>query len=44
MSEKAPYNPDTPYNDLPLLAPQAEIENTTILKKKRLLPVGHGQN
>ncbi|MBK8503419.1 MAG: Fic family protein [Saprospiraceae bacterium] len=28
-----PYNAEMPYNDLPLLPPQAAIENTTILKK-----------
>lgn len=33
MSEKAIYNPEIPYNDLPLLPPQTEIENTVILKK-----------
>jgi len=27
------YNAEIPYNDLPLLPPQAEIENTVILKK-----------
>ena len=27
------YNSAIPYNDLPLLPPQAEIENTVILKK-----------
>jgi Fic family protein len=27
------YNAEIPYNDLPLLPPQAEIESTTILKK-----------
>jgi len=33
MSEKATYNPEIPYNNLPLLPPQAEIESTRILKK-----------
>jgi Fic family protein len=33
MSNKTRYNPELPYNDLPLLPPQAEIENITILKK-----------
>ncbi|CAN1573514.1 COG3177 Fic family protein [Flavobacteriaceae bacterium] len=33
MSEKITYNPEIPYNNLPLLPPQAEIENITILKK-----------
>ncbi|MDO9038896.1 MAG: Fic family protein [Lutibacter sp.] len=33
MSKKATYNPEIPYNNLPLLPPQAEIENTLILKK-----------
>ncbi|WP_255669456.1 hypothetical protein [Flavobacterium soyae] len=28
------YNSAIPYNDLPLLPPQAEIENTVILKKQ----------
>lgn len=27
------YNPNIPYNDLPLLPPKPEIENTTLLKK-----------
>ena len=27
------YNPEKPYNDLPLLPPKAEIESTSILKK-----------
>lgn len=33
MSDKIKYNPEVPYNDLPLLPPHAEIENTLILKK-----------
>ena len=33
MSKKIKHNPEIPYNDLPLLPPQAEIENTIILKK-----------
>lgn len=33
MSNKAHYNPEIPYNDLPILPPQTEIENTVILKK-----------
>ena len=33
MSEEIKYNPQTPYNNLPLLPPKAEIESTTILKK-----------
>lgn len=33
MNNKVNYNPAIPYNDLPLLPPQAEIENTIILKK-----------
>jgi Fic family protein len=33
MSKKITYNPEIPYNDLPLLPPKVEIENTTILKK-----------
>ncbi|MEE9431701.1 MAG: Fic/DOC family N-terminal domain-containing protein [Melioribacteraceae bacterium] len=28
------YNPQKPYNSLPLLPPNVEIENTVILKKK----------
>jgi hypothetical protein len=32
MSNKALYNPETPYNDLPLL-PMAQVENTIVLKK-----------
>lgn len=28
-----PYHPEKPYNDLPLLPPESEIENSTILKK-----------
>jgi hypothetical protein len=27
------YNPETPYNDLPLLPPMAQVENTIVLKK-----------
>ena len=33
MSKKTPPNPEIPYNELPLLPPQADIENNTILKK-----------
>jgi Fic family protein len=33
MSKIVNYNAEIPYNDLPLLPPQAEIESTTILKK-----------
>lgn len=33
MSKRINYNPEIPYNDLPLLPPTAEIENTKILKK-----------
>lgn len=33
MNKKATYNPEIPYNNLPLLPPQAETENTLILKK-----------
>ncbi len=33
MSKKVIYNPEIPYNDLPLLPPQTEIESITILKK-----------
>jgi len=33
MSEKTIYNPEIPYNALPLLPPHAEIESTNILKK-----------
>lgn len=33
MNNKVNYNPAIPYNELPLLPPQAEIENTIILKK-----------
>jgi hypothetical protein len=33
MSNKALYNPETPYNDLPLLPPMAQVENTIVLKK-----------
>lgn len=33
MSKKISYNTEIPYNDLPLLPPQAEIESTKILKK-----------
>jgi len=33
MSKKISYNAKIPYNDLPLLPPQAEIESTKILKK-----------
>ncbi|MGG7033820.1 MAG: Fic family protein [Flavobacterium sp.] len=33
MNNKTIYNPEVPYNDLPILPPQAEIENTIILKK-----------
>ncbi|WP_269243503.1 hypothetical protein [Flavobacterium limnophilum] len=40
MSKKITHNPEIPYNDLPLLPPQAEIENTTILKGKLVLYLG----
>jgi Fic family protein len=33
MSDKIIYNQSIPYNNLPLLPPQKEIENTIILKK-----------
>ncbi|PKO99364.1 MAG: addiction module protein [Bacteroidetes bacterium HGW-Bacteroidetes-2] len=33
MNNKVNFNPAIPYNDLPLLPPQAEIENIIILKK-----------
>ena len=33
MSKIVNYNSEIPYNNLPLLPPQAEIESTTILKK-----------
>lgn len=33
MDSNKKYNPEIPYNDLPLLPPQAEIENMVILKK-----------
>jgi len=33
MSSEIIYNPEIPYNDLPLLPPQKEIENNAILKK-----------
>ncbi len=33
MDTKTIYNPEIPYNSLPLLPPQVEIENTLILKK-----------
>lgn len=33
MSSKIIYNPEIPYNELPLLPPQKEIENNAILKK-----------
>lgn len=33
MSKKTKYNPEIPYNNLPLLPPQIEIENNIILKK-----------
>jgi Fic family protein len=33
MNSKTIYNPEIPYNSLPLLPPQVEIENTVILKK-----------
>jgi len=33
MDSNKKYNPEIPYNDLPLLPPQAEIENRVILKK-----------
>jgi Fic family protein len=33
MSNKALYNPETPHNDLPLLPPMAQVENTIVLKK-----------
>lgn len=33
MSSEIIYNPEIPYNDLPLLPPSKEIESATILKK-----------
>jgi Fic family protein len=33
MNTKTIYNPEIPYNSLPLLPPQVEIENMLILKK-----------
>ena len=33
MSKKVRYNSEIPYNDLPLLPSQAEIETNKILKK-----------
>jgi len=33
MSKKISYNSEIPYNDLPLLPPQVEIETNKILKK-----------
>ncbi|MEZ7504244.1 Fic family protein [Flavobacterium sp. Arc2] len=33
MSNKSIYNPEIPYNNLPLLPPLGEIENTILLKK-----------
>ncbi len=33
MTEKTTYNPQIPYNDLPLVPPNLDIENTVILKK-----------
>ena len=33
MSKIVNYNSEIPYNNLPLLPPQGEIESTTILKK-----------
>ena len=27
------FNPDKPYNDLPLLPPKVELENKAVLKK-----------
>ena len=36
MSKRINYNPEIPYNDLPLLPTTAEIENTKILKKTRI--------
>ena len=33
MSSEIMYNPEIPYNDLPLLPPSKEIESTAILKK-----------
>ena len=33
MSSEIIYNPETPYNNLPLLPPSKEIESTAILKK-----------
>ena len=28
-----PFDPDTPYNDLPLLPPKAELETKAVLRK-----------
>jgi len=33
MNKEIKYNPETPYNTLPLLPPTKDIENITILKK-----------
>lgn len=33
MSNKSIYNPEIPYNNLPLVPPLGEIENTILLKK-----------
>jgi hypothetical protein len=43
MSQKSSYNPEIPYNDLPLLPPGTEIENTAILKRL-LRQAGHYLN
>ena len=34
IGNKMSYNPEVPYNSLPLLPPTAEVESMTILKKK----------
>ena len=31
-----PFDPDKPYNDLPLLPPKAELETKAVLRRSRL--------
>lgn len=33
VSKEIPYNPEIPYNDLPLLPPSKEVESIAVLKK-----------
>ena len=36
------YNPETPYNDLPLLPPNSDLESKNILKKLTFIKCNPG--